>query len=285
MRFLILGAGGMAGHVISIYLRESGHEVVGFARRDLPYVQTVVGDAFNAGLIEQIINDGCFDVIVNAIGILNKAADERKDRALYLNGFLPHQLARMTKNTPTRVFHMSTDCVFAGNTGPYTEKSIPDGLSFYDRSKAIGELNDAKNLTLRNSIVGPDVNENGIGLFNWFMKQSGPVNGFTKAKWTGMTTLELAKAMEYAAGDGSVGLVNMVPEGNISKFELLELFNESLRGGSVEIRPSKDLVLDKTLVRTNFDCGFVPKPYREQIKEMADWVYGHRELYPHYGLE
>lgn len=281
MRFLVLGAAGMAGHLISLYMREQGHDVTGFARRDLPFLEfQVKGDVTDMTVLEPVVRDG-YDVVVNCVGVLNKAA-ETNPNAAWLNGELPHVLAGMTADLPTRVFHMSTDCVFAGNTGPYTEVSNPDGESAYDRTKAAGELNDGKNLTFRNSIVGPDMNPNGIGLLNWFMQQSGPVKGFTGAIWTGLTTLELAKAMEHEAAGDARGLVNMVPEDSINKYELLQLFNRELRGGSVEIVPDAGLQLDKTLVRTNFEPTYRPKSYPEQIREMAGWVRAHKELYPHY---
>ena len=272
MRFLVLGAAGMAGHLISLYLRERGHDVTGFARHDLPFLEFQVrGDVTDMTDLQPIVRDG-YDVVINCVGVLNKAAETNSDAA-WLNGELPHVLADMTADLPTRVFHMSTDCVFAGNTGPYTEASEPDGTSAYDRTKAAGELDDGKNLTFRNSIVGPDMNPKGIGLLNWFMQQPGPVKGFTGAIWTGLTTLELAKAMEHEAKEDAHGLVNMVPEGSI---------NKELRGGRIEITPDGDLQLDKTLVRTNFAPTYRPKPYPEQVREMAGWVRAHRELYPHY---
>ena len=281
MRFLVLGAAGMAGHLISLYMREQGHDVTGFARHDLPFLEfQVEGDVTDVTVLEPVVRDG-YDVVVNCVGVLNKAA-ETNPNAAWLNGELPHVLADMTADLSTRVFHMSTDCVFAGNTGPYTEASNPDGASAYDRTKAAGELNDGKNLTFRNSIVGPDMNPKGIGLLNWFMAQPGPVKGFTGAIWTGLTTLELAHAMEYEAAEGAHGLVNMVPEGSINKYELLQLFNRELRGGSVEIVPDAGLQLDKTLVRTNFEPTYRPKPYPDQVREMAGWVRAHKELYPHY---
>lgn len=281
MRFLVLGAAGMAGHLISLYLRERGHDVTGFARHDLPFLEFQVnGDVTDMTMLEPIVRDG-YDVVINCVGVLNKAAETNPDAA-WLNGELPHVLAGVTADLPTRVFHMSTDCVFAGNTGPYTEDSAPDGQSAYDRTKAAGELDDSKNLTFRNSIVGPDMNPRGIGLLNWFMQQPGPVKGFTGAIWTGLTTLELAKAMEHEAQEHAIGLVNMVPEGSISKYELLKLFNEELRGDKVEIVPDAGLQLDKTLVRENFAPTYRPKPYPEQVREMAGWVRAHKELYPHY---
>ena len=112
---------------------------------------------------------------------------------------------------------MSTDCVFSGKRGQYTEEDERDGKTFYDRSKALGEIEDGKNLTLRQSIVGPDIKVNGIGLLNWFMQQNGEVNGFTKAMWTGQTTLQLAMTMEVAAKEKAHGLYNSV-RSNISKW-------------------------------------------------------------------
>ncbi len=281
MRFLVLGASGMAGHLISLYLKESGHSVTGFSRRGFGYLDSqIIGDATDKDALKLAVRDS-YDVIINCIGVLNKAADINPNTS-WLNGELPHFLADVTGDLPTRVFHMSTDCVFAGNTGPYTEQSKPDGGSVYDRTKAAGELNDKKNLTFRNSIVGPDINPNGIGLLNWFMQQNGAVRGFTGAIWTGLTTLELAKAMEHEACEEANGLVNMVPDGAINKYELLQLFNRDLRGGCIEILPDSGLQLDKTLVRTNHKPTYTPKPYSQQVSEMAEWIRAHKELYPHY---
>ncbi len=177
---------------------------------------------------------------------------------------------------------MSTDCVFAGNTGPYFENSLRDGATFYDRSKALGEVEDNRNLTFRNSIIGPDINENGIGLFNWFMKQNGTINGYTKAMWTGVTTLTLAKAMERALQEGLCGLYNLVNNESISKYDLLGLFNEYFKGGELEILPSDTLILDKSLRRGRNDFSFVVPSYRAQVAEMKEWIDAHSEMYPQY---
>jgi len=282
MRFLVLGASGMAGHTIALYLKERGHEVVGFSRRPVAFLDKQLnGDATDRALLRDAIEKIEPDIVVNCVGVLNQFAEADPEGAAWLNGELPHFLAEVCEGTKTRVFHMSTDCVFAGNGGPYTEDSVPDGQSVYDRTKAVGELNDERNMTFRNSIVGPDMNPKGIGLLNWFMQQPGPLKGWTRAMWTGLTTLELAKAMECAAENGSHGLVNMVPEGNISKYDLLGLH---LRGGSVEIHPDDAVALDKTLVRTRFDCPYKPSPYEQQVIELAGWIEKHKDLYLHYEL-
>lgn len=285
MKFLVLGCNGMAGHVISLYLKEQGHDVTGFARSKSAFVPTIIGDASNAELLRGAITAGNYDTVINAIGLLNQFAENNQAAAANLNGYLPHFLADITADTHTQIIHMSTDCVFSGKTGGYTEASFPDGATFYDRSKALGELNDSKNLTLRNSIVGPDIKPGGIGLLNWFMQQPGPsVNGYTGAIWTGQTTLQLAKTMEVAAKDRAHGLVNAVPDSSITKYDLLKLFNKYLRNDELTINPVDGVTADKSLIRINFDFTYIIPDYETMVAELADWMKAHKSLYPHYNL-
>ncbi|WP_312432899.1 SDR family oxidoreductase [Lacrimispora sp.] len=282
MKILVLGATGMAGHMISLYFKECGHHVVSFSTTPFLHCENIVGNAFDTELLKKVISKGKFDGIINCIGILNKNAEDNKALAVYLNSYLPHQLVDLTKETKTKVLHMSTDCVFSGRTGNYTEESFRDGETFYDRSKALGEISDSKNLTFRNSIVGPDMNEHGIGLFNWFMKQGCTINGYTGAMWTGVTTLTLAKAMEKALQENLSGLYNLVNNTSISKFDLLGLFNKYFRDNELIILPSDKLQVNKQLVRTREDFSFIVPSYEQMVSEMYDWVIAHKELYPHY---
>ena len=286
MRILVLGANGMAGHVVSTYFVEKGYDVTGFDRRAVPHcTKEIIGDAQDANVLHTIIHAGEYDAIINCIGILNQFAEKNHPLAVYLNSYLPHFLAQETEHLPTRVLHMSTDCVFSGKRGGYTEMDLRDGETFYDRSKALGELDDNKNLTLRGSIVGPDRNPNGIGLLNWFMKQKGPVKGFTKAMWTGQTTLQVAKTMEAALTEKVTGLINTVPDKAISKYDLLCLFNKQMRGGKVEIIPYDGFVVDKSLVRTRFDFTYRIPDYETMICELAEFMDRHRINYPHYDID
>ena len=282
MRFLIFGCNGMAGHMISLYLKEAGHTVVGVAREKSRYVDTIVGDATDAQFVSDTVKSGKYDAVVNCIGILNQFAEENKDHAVLLNAYLPHFLAQLTAQSETRVIHISTDCVFSGKRGRYSEQDIRDGESFYDRSKALGELEDHKNLTLRQSIIGPDIKPNGIGLLNWFLQQNGSVNGFTKAIWTGQTTLQLAKTIEIAAKERVTGLHNMVPGTSISKYELLELFNKWLREEPIKINPVEGIALDKSLIRKNSGFDYDIPDYETMIRDLADWMKSHKDLYKHY---
>ena len=284
MKFLVLGCNGMAGHTISLYLKEKGHEVYGFDRTAPKYVSGVAGDARNVDAIRELIAVGKYDSVINCIGILNQFAEKNKSLASFLNSYFPHFLAEVTEGTDTQVIHMSTDCVFSGKRGGYTESDFRDGETFYDRSKALGELEDNKNITLRNSIVGPDINPDGIGLLNWFMKQDGEVNGYTKAMWTGQTTLQLAKTMEAAAKEKASGLYNTVPACPISKCDLLKLFNHYLRDDAIKINPVDGIVADKSLKRTRFDFGYEIPDYDTMVVELAEWIRQHKAMYPHYAL-
>ena len=287
MKFLVLGCNGMAGHTISMFLQEQGHEVTGFDRRKSNILNSsVAGNAFDTTLLKDLIVEGRFDTVINCIGILNQFAEDNKAMATFLNAYLPHFLAETTMGTDTQVIHMSTDCVFSGRRGQYTEDDFPDGETFYDRSKALGELNDEKNITLRNSIVGPDINSRGIGLLNWFLQQDKQVNGYTTAIWTGQTTLQLAKTMEVAAKERAHGLYNTVPDHAITKCDLLELFNKYMRNSEVIIIPigGEKGVTDKSLKRTRFEFGYLIPDYETMVAELSDWMRKHKSLYPHYQL-
>lgn len=282
MKVLVLGANGMAGHTISMYLSEKGHDVTTFSVVPFPYCKNVVGDAFDTNQFKQIIKGDTYDAVINCIGLLNQVADSNPSKAVYLNSYLPHFIADTLRDEKTKLIHMSTDCVFAGNTGPYYEDSLRDGRTFYDRTKALGEVQDHKNLTFRNSIIGPDMNPEGIGLFNWFMKQSGTINGFTGAIWTGVTTLTLAKAMEQAMVENLCGLYNLVNNESISKYDLLRLFNRHFRNDELSIEKNDTIKLDKSLRNTRSDFSFVVPSYEQMVIDMKAWVDDHKEFYPHY---
>ncbi|TAL61973.1 MAG: NAD-dependent epimerase/dehydratase family protein [Bacteroidetes bacterium] len=284
MKFFILGCNGMAGHIISLYLKEQGHKVFGFDRTKSKNVDSIAGDAFDTEFLRKFILESKFDTVINCIGILNQFAEQNKAAACFLNSYFPHFLAEATTNTDIQIIHMSTDCVFSGKRGSYTEDDFRDGATFYDRSKALGELDDDKNITLRNSIVGPDINSMGIGLLNWFLQQNGEVNGFTKSMWTGQTTLQLAKTMEMAAKGKAHGLYNTVPDLPISKYNLLMLFNHYFKGDSMKINPIEGVCADKSLKRTKYDFNYLIPDYETMVAELAEWMKKHKDLYPHYNL-
>lgn len=282
MKLLVLGATGMAGHMISMYMIEKGYNVTAFSRKKFKFCKNINGDITDFEQLKTIIHEGDFDAVINAIGILNQDAENNKSYAVLLNSYLPHFLSYITQSMKTRIIHISTDCVFSGKTGGYTETSFKDGETFYDRSKALGELTNNKDLTFRCSIVGPDMSQNGIGLFNWFMKQTGIIKGYTKAIWTGVTTLTLAKAIDVALLENLTGLYNLVNNQTISKFDLLLLFNQAMKDNQVIILEDNQIALDKSLVNNRKDFSYIVPSYLTMVLEMKDWILDHSELYTHY---
>ncbi|MFD1927502.1 SDR family oxidoreductase [Sporosarcina siberiensis] len=282
MKVLILGGTGMTGHAIAIYFKEANYDITIFSRGKVDYCQYIIGDITDLKKLEEIIVEGEYDVVINAIGILNQDAEDNKSTAVLLNSYIPHFLSDITKHLKTKILHLSTDCIFSGTKGGYSEKSIADGERFYDRSKALGELRNDKDLTFRYSLIGPDMSEKGIGLFNWFMRQEGQIHGFTKVIWTGVTTLTLAKAIEQALKENLTGLYNLVNNENICKYELLKLFNKHIDEGKIEILPSDKLTQDKSLINNRTDFSFEVPSYEVMVLEMMEWIENHKELYPHY---
>jgi dTDP-4-dehydrorhamnose reductase len=282
MKILVLGSGGMAGHVVTLYLKEKGYEIYNLSANSKLDDNTIQMDLTKKEEFENFLRSNRFNVIINCVGLLIEQSEKRKDLSTYLNSFLPHYLEYFYKDTDTKIIHLSTDCVFSGESAPYYENSVYDGELFYDRTKALGEIINDKDLTFRMSIIGPDMSEKGIGLFNWFAKQEGDIFGYTEAIWNGITTIELAKSIEAAIKQDITGIYHLVPNDNISKHDLLKLFKEVFGINNLNILPKDDAAFDKTLINTRKDFDFKVSDYKSMIKEMKNWIDNHKSLYPHY---
>lgn len=277
MKILVLGSNGMLGHVVYTYFKKQGYDVYGTTRnaKNKYYFdanKNIIG-------INNIIIELNPDVIINCIGILNRDAEDNKKLAVILNSYLPHYLDELSKEYNFKFIHVSTDCVFDGKKGLYSEDAKKDATSFYGQSKALGEINNNHNLTLRTSIVGPDINPNGIGLFQWFMNQTDSVGGYTKVMWTGVTTIQLAKAMEEAINNNIAGLYHVVNDEKINKYNLLKLFKKYF-AKDIIIYKNDRLKSNKTLIRTRENYQFNVPSYEQMIQEMRDWVLENKDLYP-----
>jgi len=275
VRIFVLGDDGMLGHVVKQYFKEQGYEVKGTSRSNNSDFQFDVMKNIND--FEKFIADFKPEVVINCIGILNKVAEDNKPLAVMANSYLPHYIDDICRNNKIKFIHVSTDCVFDGKKGEYDEDSFKDATSFYGQSKALGEVDNDYNLTLRTSIVGPDKNENGIGLFQWFMNQEKETNGFDKVIWTGVTTIEFAKCMERAIQNNLTGLRHVVNNQQIDKCSLLNLFKKHFKKDIV-IKLKSDYVSNKSLVRTT-DFDFEIPSYDQMVKEMSEWVSRHEEFY------
>lgn len=283
LKILVLGATGMAGHVITTYFKEKKvYEVSNLSYRRKLDENTVILDVTNLTKLNEYLNEKNFDVIINCIGILNQYAEDNKDIAILVNSYLPHFLEKKYNNSSTKIIHLSTDCVFLGKSGGYKENSFKDGDTFYDRTKALGEIYEGNNLTFRMSIIGPDCNYDGIGLFNWFMKSTGEVNGYVNAIWTGVTTIELAKCIEKAIQQDLRGLYHLVPKTSINKYDLLVLFKEKFNKKDIIINKFENKLINKSLINTRKDFDYIAPSYEKMIIDMKNWMKEHEFFYGHY---
>lgn len=281
MRILVLGKTGMLGHVVYTYFKEKSYEVFGTTLDD----EELYYDAFkDLESIENILEKVRPDAVVNCIGILNQVCENNKVLAVKLNSLLPHYMDSLSEKYNFKFVHVSTDCVFEGTCGKYDENSFPDATSFYGRSKSLGEVKNNRSVTLRTSIVGPDSNPNGIGLFQWFMNQKENVGGYTKVIWTGVTTIELAKQIEVSLLNDLTGLNHVVNNEFISKYDLISLFKKSFKK-DIDIYENDSVVSEKTLVRTNSSYAFDIPSYEVMVEEMKEWVVNHKEMYPNINIE
>lgn len=282
-KILIAGSKGMAGHVIYNYFKEkSDFDIVDIARGTDFHVPKHQLDLTDFRSLEEVLQSENPDYVINCIGILNKDAEENPDKAILLNSYLPHFFAKCGKNIGFKFIHISTDCVFSGKKGGYTEDSVKDGIGFYAQTKALGEVTYGNNLTLRTSIIGPELKINGIGLFHWFMQQNGIIKGYRQAYWTGVTTLELAKAINEAIKQNITGLHHLVNSDKINKYDLINIFKEVFEKRELIIEPFDDYKVDKSLVKTNNIFDYTIPCYFDMIMEMKTWITRHKVLYSHY---
>jgi len=278
-RILILGADGMVGHVARIHLAERGHEVLAVARSASPHWTRL--DVEDTGALLAFTARARPQWVLNCTGVLIQESEQDPVRAIRLNALLPQVLAAAAGDQGFRLIQTSTDCVFSGARGPYRETDLRDADSTYGRTKALGEVLAAPALTVRTSKIGPELKP-GSGLFHWFMGQRGVVRGFGRALWGGVTTLELAKAVDHIVAHPATGLVHLTNGAPISKHDLLALLAEVFGPRGVTLQRDDSVASDRSLVCTRGDFGHAVPPYRTMFEELRAFMAAHAELYAHY---
>ncbi|WP_226001803.1 dTDP-4-dehydrorhamnose reductase family protein [Paenibacillus sp. BJ-4] len=278
MKLLVLGGNGMAGHVLVDYFQHQGGYNVFYTTRDPKNKGGLLLDVRDSFMVEQLVRSVRPDVIINAVGVLNQYAGEDQITAYQINGLLPHLLRRTADSIGARLIHISTDCVFEGKRVPglYKETDQPDGTSAYAVTKILGEVKTAGHLTIRTSIIGPEIRTGGIGLLHWFLQQSGDVDGYRRVFWNGITTLELAKAIRVLMNEPLDGLIHLIHPEPISKHDLLLLFKDIWKREDIRIVPKDEPVQDRTLRSTRADLLYDVPHYSIMLKELLEWTEAQR---------
>ena len=284
MRILILGGDGMLGHQLLARLREH-HEARATLRQDAAaYAAWPMFDARSAYFgvelgggvrasepLAEVFAQFRPEAVVNAAGIV-KQRDEAKEAiaSIEVNALLPHRLALLCREAGARLIHMSTDCVFSGDRGRYTETDACDARDLYGLSKRLGEVTAPGCLTLRTSIIGPELSRK-AGLLEWFLAQRGRIQGYTGAIFSGFTTLEMARIIErlLVSQPALSGLYHVAAD-PISKFELLAAIRDAL-GLKTQIDAYSDFRCDRSLDASKFrrDSGYSAPGWAEMIAELA----------------
>ncbi len=277
-KIVVLGALGMAGHIMVEYLDSlNEYEVIGVARNKGNFINQVI-DALNFSELKQYLNIVKPDIVVNCIGMLVQQSKDNLSTAILINSYLPHFLSELGNQLNFKLIHISTDCVFSGKQGQYIESAFKDGDDNYARTKSLGEVINHKDLTIRTSIIGPELKNDGTGLLDWFFKQSGEIKGYTQAYWSGVTTLELAKATHEFIQQNITGLYQLCPEHKISKFDLLNVFSK-IWEKNITITSFSDYTVDKSLVCTRTDFIYTRPSYVAMLNELNQWIINHPSYY------
>jgi dTDP-4-dehydrorhamnose reductase len=282
MKVLIFGGSGMLGHKLS--QKMSGNfEVFSTIRenfnkyRDLPIFEGVniipQINIENINLVEKTIKNLNPNVVINAIGVIKQLPDAKNNvKTLTINSLFPHQLAAITAENNIRLINISTDCVFNGKKGDYTEEDFPDAEDLYGKSKNLGEVTQENCLTLRTSIIGRELFTS-HSLVEWFLSNRGKkVKGFVNAIYTGFPTLILAEILtDIITNHQELSGLFHVSSKKINKFDLLQLINKAFKA-DIEIEPDTNFQIDRSLDSTKFRkiTGFQPHSWEEMIKIMAE---------------
>ena len=283
MRVMVLGVTGMLGNAMFRVLSANpGQVVYGTARSENSRryfsgnlsSQIIIGvDAENHDSLIKAFAAVRPDVVVNCVGLVKQLADANDPlQAVPINALLPHRLAALCQATGARFVHISTDCVFSGAKGNYLESDFPDAYDLYGRSKLLGEVDHPNAITLRTSIVGHELSGQ-RSLVGWFLAQQSSVKGFTRAIFSGLPTVELARVVcDFVLPRSELHGIYHVAARSINKFDLLKLVAKTY-GKDIEIIPSDELVIDRSLNADRFKeaTGYVSPEWPVLVQRMYEF--------------
>ncbi len=276
MKTLIFGGSGMLGHKLAQVLRKDFEVYVTVRKPNLKLegVRTIENiDVENLGIVEGIVRGVHPDVIINAVGIVKQSLEVKNVvKALTINSIFPHRLAQFARDVEARFITISTDCVFKGNKGNYTEEDIPDAEDIYGKSKQLGEVREEGCLTIRTSIIGRELDDS-KGLVEWFLSQKGKtIKGYRKAMFNGFPTIVLSEILkEIIKRHNSLSGLYHISSEPISKYDLLSLLKAKLNF-DVEIEASDEIQIDRSLNSERFrkETGFKPESWEKMIDKMIE---------------
>lgn len=284
-RVLVIGSTGMLGHQVLRRLESRKDlRVYDMVYRKKRRDESIIIDVNDFDLLRDTIKEIKPDYIVNCVGILIKGSKKSVIQAIKVNALLPHYLVSFANETGAKVIHISTDCVYSGNIGRYHESSLRDADDIYGRTKALGEIMTKQHLTIRTSIIGPELKSNGEGLLHWFLTtDESRILGYGRVMWGGVTTFELAKAIEFGIDNEVVGIWNLTNGSAISKFDILNEFN-SIFFLEKKILFDEVKTSDKSLESNRKDIKYIVPKYLDMFRNMRSDIMNNISDYPYYNI-
>ncbi len=281
MKILVLGGDGMLGHQllkrlsgdhqvrVTLHQDASQYRDYGLFGHDNAYYGI---DVRTFERLVEVLADFQPDVVINAVGVIKQRSSSKESiPSLELNALLPHKLSLLCKAVSARLVQISTDCVFSGEKGSYTEADVSDATDLYGKSKYLGELTDPHCVTLRTSIIGLELARK-KSLIEWFLAQKGEIKGFHKAIYTGLTTIEMAHIIEFVLQQcpGLHGVWHVASR-PISKYELLKMLADKLERKDITLQSDVDFVCDRSLIGDAFvkQTGYKIPEWADMINELV----------------
>lgn len=281
MRLLILGVTGMLGNALfKTLFSDFQHDVWGTLRRESERKcftseqnQKIIDgiEVLNFDNVMDVLNRVRPDVVINCTGLIKQlAAVNDPLTALPINSIFPHRLAKLCKLLGARMIQLSSDCVFSGRKGNYLETDVSDAEDLYGKSKFMGEVYYLPHvITLRTSGIGHELNSHN-GLLEWFLSQQGKVKGYTKAIYSGLPSVELARVIrDFVLPHPELNGLYHVSAQPITKLDLLKLVAK-IYGKEIEIVPDENLVIDRSLNSERFTkaTGYVAPAWPDLVALM-----------------
>lgn len=280
MRVIILGVDGLIGSALFKALSSHHHiELYGTTRSKFPNPFFKVGiqskilvniDAINVASIRIMCEKLKPNVLINCIGITKHVIEKCTSMEVsYINSNFPFKLLEISNLIGSRFIQISTDCVFSGIKGNYSEIDMPDAIDLYGQSKFNGEVISGNALTIRTSTIGHEINSK-YGLLEWFLSQGQSCKGYTKAIFSGLTTIEFARILEkYVIFNSDLSGLYHIGALNITKFDLLNLISK-VYNKKIKIEPDDSFLINRSLDSTKFKklTGYNPPMWEDLISSM-----------------
>ena len=273
MKVLVLGATGMLGYSVFHVFNKLGYNVYGTTRSlkfmDLfpPHKIICNMDIYNKQFLH-IVKGVVPNVIINCIGVTKHIVADNSSM-IYANSYFSHEMSELATKLNARYVYISTDCIFSGRDGNYSEYSISDCCDIYGKSKLLGEVVDGNHLTIRTSFIGRELSSS-RGLLEWFLLQKGTAQGYTKAIWNGLTTPEIARILEQMINKQCHGIYHVGGE-IIDKCSLLSMIKSIFYKHDVEIIPNDTIKIDRSLNIDKYrELGIQSPPLEILIEELQN---------------